>query len=323
MGQHLISNKHPPPYPRPHSGWYQVRAPLHPLDTQHESRPVTAAEIPAELFDFLLAHITLNYGKSLLVTRDQKRVLGTCSLVCRYWASKCRANIFRQIELRSRQDAIHIIEFLDAPTSCIAQLIRLVSISPQNVVDAPWFHLLPCIATRLKGHLPFSISLEGPLPGGQKSLRSIHHALPRSFPHLSHHIQDLSVANMRFARLDDIMHLVWEMTSLSRLQCFGVTWGSMPAALPARKPANTAYWPDIRMEQCDPRSTEACVWISACVRRPDSFFSLDDFATVLALSRAIDSSFTGDYDIERRIKTGPFSCRKCRLKFLVHISKHR
>lgn len=194
----------------------------------------------------------------------------------------------------SRQDALQLLEFVKTPISTASRLIREVRISvAQKVSSNPWLHLISVISDRARrGVYTYFLNLAGPLPAGQRTLRSIHHGLPRSLPHFSPQIYCLSLTAIRFEKLDDLMHLLWEMPSLCMVECEGLTWGSLPTMTtpPRRKSINTSQQvdPTITMRQCGPCSLEASLWLSTCLRpRQYPFFSSDDFTRALTLVRAI------------------------------------
>lgn len=205
--------------------------------------------------------------------------------------------LFETVNLRSREEASHLLHLMRDPTSDVSYLVKEVQAPlAQNMPSAPWFHLLPLIkdcSGRYRVWL--SVRLSGPLPPGQRSLRSIHYALPRALPHFSRHITWLHLTDLHFAKLDDLMHLMWEMPHLRYLYCSKVTWGSFPLTPPRRKLLGYPLRTELD-EGCGPRSVEAAVWLSNSVVMSLFFnvsvLSIDDSARVLAIARAIDKTAT-------------------------------
>lgn len=202
--------------------------------------------------------------------------------------------LFRTVTLRTREDAHELLGFLKHPTSAVAQYIDRVVVSVQQVSGLPWIHLMSTnIRTRLRNAIfGLHVSLQGPLPPGQKSLRSMHDGLPRSLPHFSRLINRLSLSDLHFERLEDLMHTVWEMRDLKRISCFRVTWGSLPTVPSRRKCLHGVFAHTITMSQCAPSQTQAGVWVSTWLHHRDiPFFSTTDLAGLLALADVLEKAF--------------------------------
>lgn len=318
---------------RKQRGWYQILVAVSPFPflrlrdgrvsererleiEQRANRRWRAAakpsDIPPELFDNVLAHLT----EQRIHGRADKPLLARCALVCRYWAAKCQPFIFDKLALRVREDAVQLLALMRTEGSAVSKLVTGVYVREALEVGgtgAPWLHLVSAIGDHAhQGLSEYSIKLRGPGPGpGQRTttrLRSIHHGLPRSLPaHFSRLIGKLVLLDLNFAALADLAHLVWELPALWRLFCERVTWSE--ASLPAipegavlhghgmhgdilhritrRKPRNrSVYAQSVRMSQCGPRAVEAAVWVVASMRpRDGAFFDADDFARVVLLAR--------------------------------------
>lgn len=262
--------------------------------TEPRARTATPADVPPELFQHILDQLD---------TRGRAR----CGGVCRYWATQCQRALFHCVDVRARGDVRALLGFMDAPTSRVARCVFAVRASaPAASSGDPWFHHLSPIKDRFRQGDSgvrlgvIELSLSGPLPpssGGPRSLRSIHHALPRSLPHFSRHIDRLTLTDMHFAKLDDLMHLVWELPDLWLLACTGVAWGAVPAGVPRRRRRKRAGFPrvaagSVKVEVgsgCGPRAVEAAVWLSTClVRREHWFLGVEDLERVVVLARAVD-----------------------------------
>lgn len=279
-------------------GWYQVAVPFLGRPSErtgkraHFQALAKPSDIPPELFDNLLHHL-----KDWNNTRDRREMRSTlarCALVCRYWSVRCQESLFDDLGLDSRENALQLLGFTRTPTSAVSSFVWRVDVPQvQAVSGTPWLHLISVIGDRAHKELEqYYVSLEGPLPAGQR-MRSIHHRLPRSLPaHFSRCIWWLSLTDIHFKELDDLMHLIWEMPHLYQLDCDRVTWGSLPTALPRRRPRNespTEYF--IKTSECGPRPLEASVWLAASVRCRDAgFFSPDDFIRVLPFARELGNS---------------------------------
>lgn len=98
--------------------------------------PITGANIPHELFGNILTvlnNVGSHYMKPSRTTgfvAANKRELGTCSLVNRYWARMCQPRVFNNITLRCAQDIYTLLSLLDNPLSRLAKYITLINIAP-------------------------------------------------------------------------------------------------------------------------------------------------------------------------------------------------
>lgn len=284
---------------RKQRGWHHVAVPFlgrpseRPGKKTHFRALAKPSDIPPELFDNILSHLTrLDY------TREEREywrsTLARCALVCRYWSVTCQPILFASLRLDSREHALQLLKFMRTPISAIPSLVYRVKVGKsQAVTGTPWLHLISVIGDRAHQELvKYEVTLEGPLAAGQR-MRSIHFGVPRSLPaHFSRHIERLSLTDIYFVELDDLMHLVWEVPSLEWVRCERVTWGSLPTALPRRRPKNKSESDkSIKMWECGPRPLEASVWLAASVQhRDDAFLSPDDFTRVLSLARELENS---------------------------------
>lgn len=277
---------------RQQRGWHQIVPPVSgqpaPPTETHQAL-ATASDIPPELFKNILEHLG-----------EDKHALARCGRVCRYWARKCRQTLFWAVVLQGRAEALYLFGLTRNPTNDVSRLVNyVITSSAQNMPHTPWIHLLPLISDQSR--LPYGIPqiwvrLSGPLPPGQRSLRSIHHALPRALPYFSRHIYRLHLKDLHFAKLDDLTHLVWEMPHLIHLKCVKVTWGSFPLTPPRRRPLG--YPLSVELDEgCGPRSVEAAVWLSTSnltsLNDRVPVLSVDDSARVITIARAIDEAATG------------------------------
>lgn len=224
---------------RKQRGWHQVAVPSLGRPNErvgnrtHSRPPAKASDIPPELFDGILEHLTS-------WTHRDRPALARCASVCHYWNEKCQKRLFQGPELKSREDALSLLEFMRTLTSAVSSLIWDVTIrEAQAVSGTPWLHLMSVIGDRAHKELHhYTVKLKGPLPAGQR-MRSIHHRVPRSLPgHFSRHIEWLYLTDVHFKKLDDLMHLAGEMPDLDTLECKRVTWGSLPTALPRWRSRN-------------------------------------------------------------------------------------
>lgn len=193
--------------------------------------------------------------------------MGNIALVCRRWSRICQEKIFQETWIRSKQDYLDLWSFVNRPQSIIPSCVHVLFLIP-NIAFAPWIHNV-CIkiAPRmLRPDFTIVLTLESrngnPLSPG----RSIHSSLPRQpLPNASLRIARLHLAHVHFRKLENLARLVGEMPSLQKLDCFHVTWPSLPQEdemqprgeqdilsdpLPNSVTSRSTNLIDYRMEQC-------------------------------------------------------------------------
>lgn len=278
---------------RKQRGWYQITPPLQPSPPAETHRALaTPSNMPVELFKDILRYLSM-----------ERPTLARCGQVCRYWARECRRELFDTVKLQGHEDVLYLLDLMKSPAGDVSRFLRHVETSSiQNVRRTPWMHILPLIgdcSMQPSHKIDFHVRLEGPLAPGQRSLRSIHYALPRVLPRFSRHIEWLDLKDLHFAKLSDLMHLLWEMPQVAFCRCTNVTWGSFPMMPFRRKPrcldpafAQTTLTLDKR---CGPSSVEAAVWLSTSlsVHKSDLVLSFDDITRMLTIARTIDKTTSG------------------------------
>jgi hypothetical protein len=101
--------------------------------------------IPQELFQSILHWLVAVDGDDRPVLN--KRELGGCSRVCRYWAAWCRPHIFHEISLRNGEDILLFNSFMKTNFGewNIGRHIKYITFE-QSVHDSPWAHFLLLLA---------------------------------------------------------------------------------------------------------------------------------------------------------------------------------
>lgn len=187
---------------------------------------ITGADIPPELFerilDMLRAPVNITETTTDYV-RTEKRELGNCAAVCKYWARTCQPKIWISITLRSADDAYQLLAFLKSPKSRVATYIRELAIPVQKNPSAPWLHLLPLIYPNLQRVTAMSVQFEGPIQS-DASVRSIHWLLPRAPPAFSANLKTILLHDTHLRCFTHLVHLISELQDVHFLSCKGVTW---------------------------------------------------------------------------------------------------
>lgn len=195
--------------------------------------PVTAADLPEELFKAILTFLAHSFNPDSTRPQPQtKRALSACSLTCRYWASIARANIFHNIILRSAKDLDTLFALLDSPNSAVRSYVRRVVLQQDGMTKVPWAHRLYTKLDRFEHleRLYHEIKAEThffvPDPIAY-TVRSVHEGLPRSLPSLYFRCTALHVNNIRFLDFTDLLNLVGEM-SCEEVDLVEVSWLTSP-----------------------------------------------------------------------------------------------
>lgn len=218
----------PGPRTRKQRGWVQV-AQRHrdhsglgyPQDHGHLA---TAADIPPELFDVILAHIYTLCG--------DKRVLSSISLVCRRWAYLMQPRIFWNITLRDRSDVNALCGFTLSRRSRVASYIREVKLS-LDVTEGPsppWVHtfcavLVPRLHVVTQSY-PWNISLDviGPLPHSQ-TMKNVHNMLPKPLlSWMSQGITNLKLLALSFRTFADLLQMLQGFPTLYFVDFEALAW---------------------------------------------------------------------------------------------------
>lgn len=260
------------------------RSPLHHLSEgslKHShlkpKRVTMHYRIPPELFDIIIDSFTewptFNPGLGVRMT---KRELGACSLVCRYWARRCRYWIFATLSVRSREDfndLLHLIdtahEMDDIPplTECIQDL-QVQHAGPWTM---PWFHrILKELTARGLELEPENISLEvkeAYVPevhhsedqtSSHYAPRSLSTSLPRTIPRSMFSHAMLALSDLRFRRVKDLLRLIDDQADLQQIAWTRLSFDAGTVVPPSRmrtrrswesnETVSTSEWADVELE---------------------------------------------------------------------------
>ncbi|KAF7791105.1 hypothetical protein EIP86_002066 [Pleurotus ostreatoroseus] len=286
---------------RSQRGWYCVRTPLRtasPSHTCHLSVSLQCAsgsDLPIELVEFVGVMIA-NYA----VHVDDRQLMKSCALVCRYWARQFLPLIFLWTTLRSRKQALELRELDRLPRGWFHTLDHGIQLRPSSLHELSWIH----IATQTHCSR-FIVQLDGPLSPSMKTIRSIHQALPRSLPRsFSEHITWLELINIHFTRFSDLEHLTCELSHLETFRCNQVTWDSLPTTINRARRRRMVRLPEecpqIDMYIVSESWAEACMHLLAryLARNGLLFFSENDLPLVLTLAALLDHAFPSASSID-------------------------
>ncbi|KIP03934.1 hypothetical protein PHLGIDRAFT_15538 [Phlebiopsis gigantea 11061_1 CR5-6] len=212
-----------------------------------------ADRIPPELFENILHHLPGEVN-ARNPWRSRKRILGTCSLTCRYWAAYIRPFIFAKLALKSREDMSSFLAVMKGskPTFfevAISKYVKELYLL-QTVPSDPWIPLL--LNFTPKTDLPnltqinvlTSCELSAESDMNTTSTRSIYYQdLPVALP--AAHIWRLSrhsITSIHFRTFKDALAVITSFDS-ARTDCVGITWAQPAALLPESPPASVRTAP--------------------------------------------------------------------------------
>lgn len=203
--------------------------------------PLTAADIPPELFPRILAYVGTNDGGFRWnienMDDESRRDLKSCSLVCLDWANRCRDILFtREIGVLS-QDELKTLGFYACHGSHrlkpVQDLIRKWHLE-QTWTSRSWCHMRYSTPfrpryTRIHPYPNwgvhedddgYQLTLRGPIPAGLpvSCLRSPHWSLPRSLPACYTRFMCLVLSDIHFPSLLSLVKLIRHFKCLRNLR---------------------------------------------------------------------------------------------------------
>ncbi|KAI0701972.1 hypothetical protein BC835DRAFT_146342 [Cytidiella melzeri] len=223
--------------------------------------------LPTELVSIILDWLTSNGTARLNITKAQ---LSSCSLTCRYWASRCRPLLFREIKLASREDAQTLLHLLQPPNSEFGVWLRFLVLI-QKVPSYPWTHL---IYMQLSDRIPKYIAITHVLEGNTSSLHTtqniqfLHPSLPRTLPASLFRCFDVHLINLRFRSAFELVDLVGKLHACSFLRCKDVSWAGPVDAAPRLKAGKRRLVDDILLHNCP--DAWVYIWLCVTTKRPTS-----------------------------------------------------
>lgn len=175
--------------------------------------------LPPEIGILVLEFITSN--------AFSKRDLSTFSLVCGYWAHRCRPHLFGDLTLRSQLDLRRLLAFLDDPTSAVAFSSYIYSLTCEEHHDRlPWAHLADLLLVkrlpRLK-YLARNFIHDNRAPAHALSKPLLPMTLPATLSGLSS-VTHLMLQNYHVKTFRLLTRIVCALPKLRRFDCKRLSW---------------------------------------------------------------------------------------------------
>lgn len=277
-----------------------------------------AVQLPPELFQLIIHFLCGGYSKHFTRAEGSveqrldvsKRELGTCSLVCRHWASRLRPDIFAKLSLRSRVDAESFFDLAQSsiwPRNSIQSVTAYVkSLKLEQDIHSPTFihlftHFVPNIQLLLPnlGSIRVSIQALPPIPAltpidkledQMPTPQSLYGSLPRRLPASSswYSLQQwlhFELVNITFAQFRDVLPFVAGIPTIDALEFRAIRFletefldaPPAPGLLRSRRriPSDEVF-----VRECD--TVWPFVWILVTTRRArvDPIFSEEQGCTI-------------------------------------------
>ncbi|GJE96665.1 hypothetical protein PsYK624_128670 [Phanerochaete sordida] len=259
----------------------------------HNGTPSAAHRIPQELFKRIFMFLPPFFD--ICKDPSDRRHVGQRALVCRYWATYCRAPLFSNLRLRCAADVRQLLHFATINTlgrnvsDFVEDLCLIITLPTppwvhQFLSNAPRDLFSPKDSREGRSELSLSISVDSkksdsPPAGKQYTPRSFFHDLPRTLPlgvnakfHFSTHFTGL-----HFATYEDLMHFVASWAHYKPyskgITLDKITWEGMNITQPTEPPLLWAArrLPALYIHNVESYSSTAAwplVWLFISTRRP-------------------------------------------------------
>lgn len=190
---------------------------------------LTAADIPSELFPYILSHVgEVNWLPNVAVRKSGVR---NCSLVCLYWAQQCRRALFhkKRMRLTSMEQVVGLRNMILSTSS--NRLIPAVEVIATMDVwhnsgrdDRSWLHIIESLFPLLPPTKLSAFIVQGPSSLPLVNLRSPYRGTPKCSPYIVKPYRRLELSGLRFASLLDIPQFISHFTQVDRLWLGNLSW---------------------------------------------------------------------------------------------------
>ena len=261
---------------------------------QHQWRDPNspAGHLAPELIRLVVSHL---YDVNLNRSGAVKQGLAVCGLVCRYWASIIRPLLFENIELRSREDAIQLLKFLESPTilkPALTECVRLLAFKQSGRQLPPWMHLCQLAKYYRRGDVRLLIEdAEGDI---------LWYGLPRALPQsIFLHTNKLELDRVRFRRGRDLVRFIRSLPEVWSCICKAITFTDTspvsPVPIPRRRSLESLAKLEFDLTDCSecPFATQLTLAFAVLAARERLRVAVDSWAAAVgAILALVPSSWT-------------------------------
>ena len=235
----------------------------------------------------------LKYGfTSYSADRQDKHHVSTLASTCRYWARLSRRQLFQNITLRTKNDAICFGKILDTPTlrdlDPIPKVCAQLHAEPDNE-DEPWLHhlflsIVPKMQVpKLQKHQEFSLQVRFSVG---KMQRTLHPSLPRAIPGSLTPVPQLHLEGVHFSSSRILSRLILSIPILRSLEAYKITFDAKPSYDDFFAPPFRRLMWEVRSDDLDlclslvPLLLANNSMLSSSRRTPTSTLNPDDLKTL-------------------------------------------
>ncbi|EKM58348.1 uncharacterized protein PHACADRAFT_252603 [Phanerochaete carnosa HHB-10118-sp] len=206
-----------------------------------------AAKLPSELVVEILTEIAWKLPDNPLyiendLAQEDKDQLAVCSLVCRYWAKRCRPHLLSHLTIRSSDELDQLHHCLNAASPIrdvpsFSRCMRFLTMVHTGEWAVPWYHNIfgmivqhDIILNRWKAGTVLELRSAFTGPGCSLEAtngyapHSFSVGLPRTIPTSMLMIQRLVLSDMRFCAVSHMLRLAFNITQLKELACIRTTF---------------------------------------------------------------------------------------------------
>lgn len=274
--------------------------------------PATAADLPPELFPLILDYLCTDVRGDDEDDRDVwVQDMMSCSLVCLYWANRCREYLFRghEVVIKSLAEFLTLESY--AADGC-TRLVPLYDVIRRFTVEQTWDSAAWCYRiykSRLRALRWSELVLRGPVPSHlpRAAYRSPHWSLPRSMPSCYLPLFNFTLHDIHFPCLSDLLALLRHFKhSEGFITLESVTWAEVDIHGPVRsfgrrQEMRGRDWPTVIAGGCTDNTVVCILATGALETCPMSHLRETELANISALVRVItgmgsDDIRVGEYE---------------------------
>lgn len=192
----------------------------------------TAADLPPELFPFILDYVRTDDEGWIGDREDWARDMMSCSLICLDWANRCRYYLFNDEKVTVKSSTeLSIMESYARNGSTrlvpLPQLFRALKVE-QTWQSSAWVWRVHAfnLHTGRRSTDEDKLVLRGPVPPhlSREAYRSPHWSLPRSLPTCYHPFKRVELRDIHFPCLSDLYALLRHFKYASTIVFLNMTW---------------------------------------------------------------------------------------------------